>query len=57
MFSWMNSAKTTVLSGFWQKNGLGPLKVNHASLPLKVLKKKFSYKLHLIIKLKHGKSI
>jgi len=24
----MNTAETTILSGFWEKNGLGPLGVN-----------------------------
>jgi len=28
LFSWMNAIEMTVLSGFWQKNGLGPLGVN-----------------------------
>jgi len=29
LFSWMNKAKVTVLSGFWQKNGLGPLEIDN----------------------------
>jgi len=28
----MNTAKTTVLSGFWQKNGLGPLGVTNPTI-------------------------
>jgi len=27
LVSWMNIAESAVLSGFWQKNGLGPLGV------------------------------
>jgi len=31
LFFWMNVGKTAILSGFWQKNGLGPLGIKSNS--------------------------
>jgi len=36
LFSWVNAVEMAVLSGFWQKNGLGPLGVRRQNFTLGV---------------------